>query len=51
MNKIGENILLILTGVVAFGHSYTPELQDRTLREFLRELSMRQASPLWDENG
>jgi Phenylacetic acid-responsive transcriptional repressor len=37
MNKIGENILLVLLGAVAFGHSYTPEMQDRVLKAFSRE--------------
>ena len=37
MNKIRENILLILFGAMAFGHSYTPKMQSRVLKAVSRE--------------
>ena len=37
MNKIRENLLLILAGGLAFGLSYTPQMQGRVLKVFSRE--------------
>jgi len=37
MNKVRENILLLILGGMAFGHSYTPEMQGRALRAVSKE--------------
>ena len=37
MNKIRENILLLLMGGLAFGYSYTPGMQGRVLKTFSKE--------------
>jgi len=37
MNKIRENILLLLLGGLALGYSYTPQMQSRALRSIFKE--------------